>query len=114
MRRVPTMLGISIPGKLISINFTPKTSHSCPKKWYFPRFSRYQEKTKQGISTGLFRDRGLLFFTELWGIRTCRETQYTQQCEKSNPRRQGDWCDVWEKTSTLRELQEPPKWRFRR
>ena len=25
----------------ISINFTPKTSHSCLKKLYFPRFSRY-------------------------------------------------------------------------
>ena len=25
---------------LISINFTPKTSHSCLKKWYFPMFLR--------------------------------------------------------------------------
>ena len=27
---------------LISINFTPKTSHSCLKKWYVPRFSRQE------------------------------------------------------------------------
>ena len=27
---------------LISIKFTPKTSHSCPKNWYFPRVSRCQ------------------------------------------------------------------------
>ena len=26
---------------IISINFTPKTSHSCLRKWSFPMFSRY-------------------------------------------------------------------------
>ena len=31
---------------LISINFTPKTSHSCLKKWYFPRFSRYLRRRR--------------------------------------------------------------------
>ena len=102
---------IPIPGKQVAVNltlnFTPKTSHSCLKKMgTFLGFSRYPQKTtKRGISTGFFRDRGLLFFTEFCGIRTCRETQYTQQCEKSNPRRQGDSC--LEKRSTLRELQEP-------
>ena len=34
-----------LPRKLVAVNFhqleTPKTSHSCLKKWYFPRFSRY-------------------------------------------------------------------------
>ena len=29
---------------LISSNFSPKTSHSCLKEWYFPRFSRLFEK----------------------------------------------------------------------
>ena len=33
---------------LISINFTPKTSHSCLKKWYFPRFSREEFLTHHG------------------------------------------------------------------
>ena len=39
---------------LISINFTPKTSHSCLKKWY-TRFSRkdlFSEKLEAGSSQG--------------------------------------------------------------
>ena len=36
---------INLPGKqpllLISINFTPKTTHRCLRKWYVPLFSRY-------------------------------------------------------------------------
>ena len=35
---------------LISINFTPKTSHSCLKKWY-TRLSRYQKKSPTFSST---------------------------------------------------------------
>ena len=43
---------------LISINFTPKTSHSCLKKWYFPMFSRGLEIDNGALSRGYVSFRG--------------------------------------------------------
>ena len=66
---------------LISIKFTPKTSHSCPKNWYFPRISRCQpnknvstkDQTKKNICHRLvvaskdviFRNQGYILLMDL-------------------------------------------------
>ena len=41
-KKHPSIFSIYMENKLllISINCTPKTCHSCLKKWYFPMFSR--------------------------------------------------------------------------
>ena len=69
-RRVPTMVGISIPGKLllVSINFTPKTSHSCLKKRYFPRvFQVPPKKNKTGDFNGIFQGSRPVVFHRVLG-----------------------------------------------
>jgi len=56
---------------LISINFTPKTSHSCLKKWYFPIFSRFTQFLIHGFSQHPEAEETITFIPKkvphLWG-----------------------------------------------
>ena len=94
----PSIVGFHVTFQVISINFTPKTSHSCLKKWYFPMFSRYfWSCSLYPLSPTHVREVAIAAHVpNLFGApKECGEGGPLHGMTRSEPRKKGPWLVGW-------------------